>query len=168
MSSLYRLQPWQCWYHWNPQVISNTLLPKFGAVILYKFWDTFVFLVFFQKMVPTIWIGDFGKYLQNYTTCKHWTCTSMWLMTCEFQWCQYQKDCNLCSNDTAKRRDIPILSLANYSSITPVNIQQHPKVLKAVLVTIISCGMEEAWGIGLMQKCPQKILQERHRHCCLK
>ena len=103
--------------------------------------------------------------LQNYTIYKHRTCTMMLLMTCEFHRCQYCKDCNLCSNDTAKKVNF---SLGSYWSITLVDAQQHPKVLKSALVIIISCGMEESWGIALMQKCLQKHFQRRYRHCCLK
>ena len=64
-----------------------------------------------QKVVRTFWIGDFGR---KNTTYKHWTCTSMLLMTCEFQRYQYLKDCNLCSNNSAKKGDITIFCLANY------------------------------------------------------
>ena len=38
--------------------------------------------------------------------------------------------------------------------ITPINVhvQQCPKVIKALLVTIIGRGMEESWDMVLMQK----------------
>ena len=39
--------------------------------------------------------------------------------------------------------------------ITMANVQLHPQVLKAVLLTIVSYGVEESWGIVLMQESPK-------------
>ena len=43
------------------------------------------------------------QYFQNCTTYKHQTYSRMLLMTRGFQQYQYRKDCNLCSDKTAKK-----------------------------------------------------------------
>ena len=80
----------------------------------------------------------------------------MLLMTCKSQ--QYRNDCNLCSNDTACNVRHHYFLSSELLIYNPVDVKQHPKVLKAAVVTMISCGMEESWGIALIQKCLQKHL----------
>ena len=44
--------------------------------------------------------------------------------------------------------------------ITMVDIQLQPQVLKVALLTIVSYGIEESWGIVLMQESLQNIVRE--------
>ena len=58
----------------------------------------------FVEIITLITVGDFcnmSKITQRWTY-ENQTCASMLLMTCEFQQYQYCKECNLCSDDTAK------------------------------------------------------------------
>lgn len=85
------------------------------------------------------------------------TCTSMLLMTCKFSPYQYRKECNLCSDSQWKRQNITTVSLANYWSITPVDVQQIidpsprswcPAVAQSAQSSFGDhCGMEESWAI---------------------
>ena len=97
------------------------------------------------------------------TMYEHQTCTRVLPMSCGFQRYQYCKDWNL-SDNTAKKAKYQYFFTSELSIYNPGSTSSCTwKMLKAALITIIGCGMEESWGIILMENFLKNFFRKGYK-----